>query len=369
MAWGKAPDPTAELKEYLKNKKIPGGAWLLCGEEAYLSCYYKAALRSLIIPDPDMGYFDHIRLSGGKAGSNPSVPGVSRPEGGLAAQVQDACAGLPVMTEHKLIEIEEPCFKDMSPTELKDLCTVLSSLEDYPYVTVVIHCAEEEFPTADYRAPQGTVWKSLEKAGVRIVPFRMQDERRLTAWCGKHFASEGIVPAPGATELMIARVGKSMAALASEMEKLCCYAHSHGSNTVSQEDITAICAVTENSLEFGIASAVRNRDIPALFREYNVLKHRKEEPLNLFFQISSAVTDLWRVKNAAADGLSAEDMMRRFRMKEYPLRLTRQGADRYSPAELDTLMSLCAETDLALKTSVCDGYLLIERLICAVARR
>ncbi len=357
MAYQKMPDKAALLKEKLKAKGPFGGAWLLCGEESYLSRHYRALLCEALIPDPDMGYFDHIHLTGAKQAATP-----------LSASVASAVASLPVMNEYKLIDIAEPYFFDMTPSELKAFCAVMESLGSYPYATVLITCAEEEFPT-DFRAKTSATWKALEKAGVNIVPFEHQSEARLTPWCQKHFASEGITPKDSAIPAMLSRVGTSMTALVSEMAKLTAYAKTNGKATVSEEDVLCICAATEEGADFGIQAAVRARDTQALMREYSVLKQQKTEPMLLFFQISSAIGELYRVKTALSEGYIREDIARFYKMKDYPLRLAIAGAENYSLEALTRLNTLCAETDLALKSTKGEPYLLIERLICAISRR
>lgn len=362
MAYTKAPDPTAILKEKLKAKGAMGGAWLLCGEEMYLAMHYRAQVREKLIPDPDMGYFDHIHLSGRKTGGVP-----------LSASVATAIASLPVMNECKLIEISEPAFSDMEPSELKALCEVLSSLGDYPHATVLMLCAEEEFPS-DFRARRSEIWLSLEKAGVHIIPFEKQSEAKLMPWCHKHFTSEGIAHENGVIEAMIGRVGTSMTALAAEMAKLTSYAKANGKQSVSPEDVALVCSTTEESADFGIPSAVRARDTQALMREFTVLKQQKAEPMLLFFQISAAISELYHVKLAAEEGYVREDIVKMMykmhnKMKEYPVKLNIAGAQNYSLEALSRLMRLCAETDLALKSAAGEPYLLVERLICSISRR
>lgn len=361
MAYLKAPDKVAQLKEKLNKKGPLGGAWLLCGEESYLSMYYRTLVRKKLIPDPDMGYFDHIHLTGGKQNVSP-----------LSASVAAAVASLPVMNESKLIEISEPAFSDMAPSELKAFCEVIESMGDYPHATVLICCAEEEFPI-DFRAKTGAVWKALEKAGVQIVVFDRQSEAKLTPWCQRHFASEGITPTQGAVSAMLGRVGTSMSALAAEMEKLSAYAKINGKTAITEEDIALVCASTETGADFGIKVAVQARDTQALMYEYSVLKQQKTEPMLLFFQISAAIEELYRVKTALEEGYTRDDIGRMFertyKMKAYPLKLAIAGAENYSAEALTRLNILCAETDLALKSARGDAYLLVERLICAISRR
>ena len=362
MAYSKEPDRTAILKDALKSSDTPSGAWLLCGPESYLSEYYRSLLRKKVIPDPDMGFFDHIRLNG----SEKSADGE---ESSLAARLSSAMEGLPVMNESKLIEIAEPAFPDMKTAELKDFCTVLETLEDYPYVTVLILCAEEEFPT-DYNAQtRGAAWKALEKAGMHIIPFPRQTKAKLLPWCAKHFASEGIDAAQDVIDAMIDRVGFSMTALSCEMQKLCAYLHANGRATAAREDVALVCCSTDTAGDFAVSNAVRERDIGALTRVYTILKNEKAEAITLFFQISAAIHELWRVKQGLADGYSKEDLMRMLGIKDYPMRLAMQGCAKYPLDTLSRLIRLCAETDILLKSSPVDGYVLVERLICAMSAR
>ena len=362
MAYNKEPDRLAPLKDALKASGTPGGAWLLCGPESYLSEYYRSLMRKKVIPDPDMGFFDHIRLNGSEKPADGE-------ESSLAERLSSAMEGLPVMNEGKLIEIAEPAFPDMKAAELKDFCTVLEALPDYPYVTVLILCAEEEFPT-DYNAQtRGAAWKALEKAGMHIIPFPSQTKAKLMPWCAKHFASEGITAAPDVIDAMIDRVGCSMTALSGEMQKLCAYLLAGERNAASCEDVALVCSATDTAGDFAVSNAVRERDIGALTRVYTILKNEKTEAISLFFQISAAITELWKIKVGLADGYSKEELMRIHGMKEYPMRLAMQGCAKYTLETLTRLTELCAETDVLLKSTPVDGYILVERILCAMTAR
>lgn len=362
MAYSKEQDRLSPLKVALKASDVPGGAWLLCGPESYLSEYYRSLLRKKVIADPEMGYFDHIRISGSEKTGDDA-------ETSLAARLALAMEGLPVMNEGKLIEIAEPGFPDMRSAELQAFCEVLQQLPDYPYVTVLVLCAEEEFPTDYIAQVKGTAWKALEKAGMHIIPFPQQTKAKLMPWCAKHFASEGITAAPEVIDAMIDRVGFSMTALSCEMQKLCAYLQAHHRTAVTHEDIAFVCTSNDTAGDFALANAVRERDIAALCRVYTILKNEKTEPIVLFSQISAVISDLWRIKTGLADGVSREELMRMYGIKEYPMRLAVQGCKNYSLQTLDALTALCAETDVLLKSVPVSGYILVERLICALSVR
>lgn len=362
MAKPQAPDCLAPLKDLLKSPQTPGGAWLLCGPESYLSAHYLLLLRKKVIPDPELGYFDHIRIRG-------SDKGAMGEDESLADRLSAAAEGLPVMNEGKLIEISEPDFIDMKATELADFCAVIARLEELPYVTVAILCAEEEFPTTVYRAEQGTAWRALEKSGMHIVPFPLQTEAKLIPWCGKHFASEGIHADPGVISSMIARVGYKMTTLSGEMQKLCCYLHAHGRNTVSPEDIPHVCSAMELAGEFDLRNAIYSRDMDAILRVYRIRKNERVDARVLFYQIAGDITTLYRIKTGLADGYSKEELMKLYSMAEYPMRLAVSACAKYSAEALSRLAALCEETDVKLKSSPIDPYVPVERLLCALSGR
>jgi DNA polymerase III delta subunit len=133
--------------------------------------------------------------------------------------------------------------------------------------------------------------------------------------------------------------------------------------------VALVCCSTDTAGDFAISNAVRERDIGALTRVYTILKNEKTEAMSLFFQISSAINELWKIKAGLADGYSKEELMRIHSMKEYPMRLAVQGCAKYSLETLSRLAALCAETDVLLKSSPVDGYVLVERILCAMSAR
>ena len=204
---------------------------------------------------------------------------------------------------------------------------------------------------------------------MRIVPFPLQTEAKLIPWCEKHFASEGITAARPVISAMIARVGCPMTSLAGEMQKLCAYLHAHGRTEATQADVLHVCASSEQAGEFDLRNAIYSRDIGALTRVYRVRKNEKVDAMSLFFQISSAIGDLYRVKLGLSDGYSKEELMRICKMKEYPMKLAVAACAKYSEETLTTLARLCEQTDIQLKSSSIDPYIPVERLICAMSQR
>jgi len=51
------------------------------------------------------------------------------------------------------------------------------------------------------------------------------------------------------------------------------------------------------------------------------------------------------------------------------MRLAMQGCAKYSLDTLARLTALCAETDILLKSSPVDSYVLVERILCAMSAR
>ena len=85
-------DQIKALDQRLKSGSVRG-AYLFCGEEEYLKRHYLTNVRNLLVPDPDLGVFDAIRID------------ASRMElEALPAHIEQAIATPPMMQAQKLVE-------------------------------------------------------------------------------------------------------------------------------------------------------------------------------------------------------------------------------------------------------------------------
>lgn len=158
-----------------------------------------------------------------------------------------------------------------------------------------------------------------------------------------------------------------MDTLSGELQKLSHYLQSEGRSDIRIDDIAEVCCSAEEAEAFGINTAVIQRNISRLFSEFKILKQQKTEAITLFFQITSALGDLARVKAACASGMTSAEAAKVLRLHPYKTKLLTEGAALYQTSELETLLESCLKTDLLLKQTSVNGYELVERLICQLS--
>ena len=153
-------DQIKALDQRLKSGSVRG-AYLFCGEEEYLKRHYLTNVRNLLVPDPDLGVFDAIRID------------ASRMElEALPAHIEQAIATPPMMQAQKLVEVHQTDFELLKKTEnkavLQDLCEVLKRVKNYDYAAVVFVCTSKEFFTG-YKWDHRHFWRNVATICKRCI--------------------------------------------------------------------------------------------------------------------------------------------------------------------------------------------------------
>ncbi|MFA6947595.1 MAG: hypothetical protein WCQ72_01295, partial [Eubacteriales bacterium] len=98
-----------EFKTELKKGLRRG--YLFCGDEEYLKRYYLRETRRAVIPDPAFDTFNRMILNA---------------ESYTPQRLEESLATLPVMSDRKLVILEELNLSDMNEDEFSGLCVILS---------------------------------------------------------------------------------------------------------------------------------------------------------------------------------------------------------------------------------------------------
>lgn len=348
-------DQIKALDQRLKSGSVRG-AYLFCGEEEYLKRHYLTNVRNLLVPDPDLGVFDAIRID------------ASRMElEALPAHIEQAIATPPMMQAQKLVEVHQTDFELLKKTEnkavLQDLCEVLKRVKNYDYAAVVFVCTSKEFFTG-YKWDQSALYRSLS-AVANVVLFARQSEAKLAPWCRRHFRHERVQIDETVTPALLAQCGNDMQTLYYEIQKLCMWAKARNKEMLTAADVARVCIYVSREENFGLNNALKRRDVTAALEQYRLQRTAKVEPTVLFAQISKLVGDLWQMKRAQAQGMRADQIAASFHVHQYVVQTTLSAARLFDDRTLDLLLEMCIETDRLLKSAPIPPDVLLERLIAA----
>lgn len=330
-------------------KKGLSGGFLFFGEEDYLKTHALKSAREAICADPSFALFNDFRLDA--IDYTPSA-------------LLDALMPPPMMAEQKIVTVSGLAIASMRPSELDDLCEVLSTLSEYDYNVLII-----SVPSG--LLEEGTLPKnpsaSFKKLAEYLVPVQFDaiSGNRLAAWVGKHFEHHGVRASAEVCSYLIEYAGKSMYVLASETEKLSYYCLANGKTEVTRADVENVSISVITTDAFSLANSLLDGKLDEAIDALSVMKFRRVDPVIILSEVSRVFCDLIAVKSLAESGTPQGEIARILKMNEYKAKIYANKAAGKSMARIRRAVELCSEADLSLKLSP-QGYTAIEKLICSL---
>lgn len=323
------------------------GVYFFYGEEDYLKAHALQGARQALCPDPSLEFFNNVKID--CSDFDPSA-------------LANALPTMPVMADKKLIELTGLNFSALKKAQEDELLASLRVAEEYDFNVIIIVASADGF---DEGRPPKQPSADLKKISAVAQPVRFprSTPAMLARWAQKHFEHNGVSAELSVCTEFVDFCGKDMYILASEIDKLSCYLLANGKSDVSRADIPEICIPDTGYDNFAFANAISDRRRADALEILWEMRRRKIEPTIIMGEIIKTFEEMLRIRLLSDDGASPRDISARLRVHEYRVSLylsTKITADR-----LRELLTMCAETDLILKSSS-QNYMPIERLICSI---
>lgn len=340
------------IKEDIFRKQLKSGlrgGYLFFGEEDYLKSFSLRAAREALAGEETFAVFNDVQIA---------------PIDYTPAALLNALTPPPMMAEQKIVTVNGLAISAMKPSELDDLCEVLSTLSDYDYNVLIISVPAGLIDEGNLPKRPSAILTRLSEY-LTPVRFEAVTGARLVSWVGKHFSHHGVSATGEVCSLLIERCGRSMFTLAEETKKLSFYVLSHGRSTVLAEDVRAVSVSVVESDAYALANAILDGKYSAAIDALSVMKFQRVEPVIILGEVSRVICDLVSVKALQEQGLPTPEIAATLKMNDYKARLYASAASSKPYARLKRALLLCSEADLSLKLSM-QGYTAIERLICTL---
>lgn len=334
-------------------KKEPAGAYLFCGEEAYLRRAFQGELRKKLLTDPDFDTFNHIIREGTEIDY-----------AALRADLETP----PFFAPSKLVEWQGADLSSPKDGDYDRLAELVRGLEDAPGVSLLITVLPGGLDLGTPKRPSAACTKL--SALFTLVNFERSTEPQLLGWLARHFAHEGVNTEPGVPRLLLSRAGRSMDVLANEVEKLAAYVKAHGRNTVTEEDVRYVSVTTTEADAFGLTNALLDRDAAGAFRALSDMRARRVDPTIILAQVSRLYGDLLSIALLLAEGQNTASIASLLSMNRYRADLYTKSAAKRPVAALREAVRLCTDADRRAKTTFgVDPDALIDRLVAELSHR
>lgn len=303
--------------------------YLLFGDEPFLVGSYKKRLREAIAGDDTMNfnYFE---------GKNPDV-----------REIISLADTMPFFAERRLILIDGSGFFKSVPEEL------LTYLPETPDTTCMIFCESE----VDKR---NRFYKKVKELGY-AAELGKQNSDQLMKWAAGILSKDGKKITRPTLEYFLERTGDDMENIRMELEKLVCY--TMGREVIEKADIDAIGTVHVTSRIFEMVAAITAGNTKKALELYEDLLTLKEPPMRILFLIARQFNQLLQVKEMAAQGKDKSAIAGRLKIPPFAASKLMAQARSFTKEQILSYVTLCVESEEAVKTGRLIDRLAVELLI------
>ena len=316
------------LNQDIKEKSFKK-IYLLYGDEPFLVGSYKKKLREAITGGDTMNfnYFE---------GKNPDVK-----------EIISLADTMPFFADRRLILVDGSGFFKSAQEELA------AYLPQMPDTTCLVFAESE----VDKR---NRLYKRVKELGY-AAELNKQDTAQLMRWAAGILGRDGRKISRPVMEYFLERTGDDMENIRMELEKLVCY--TMGRDVITKEDVDAVGTVHVTSRVFDMVAAIVAGNTTKAMDLYEDLLTLKEPPMRILFLIARQFNQLLQIKELTAAGKDKGAMASALKVPPFAVGKLTAQARAFTRDQILSWVTLCVETEEAVKTGRLSDRLAVELLI------
>ena len=316
------------LNQDIKEKSFKK-IYLLYGDEPFLVGSYKKKLREAITGGDTMNfnYFE---------GKNPDVK-----------EIISLADTMPFFADRRLILVDGSGFFKSAQEELA------AYLPQMPDTTCLVFAESE----VDKR---NRLYKRVKELGY-AAELNKQDTAQLMRWAAGILGRDGRKISRPVMEYFLERTGDDMENSRMEQEKRVCY--TMGRDVITKEDVDAVGTVHVTSRVFDMVAAIVAGNTKKAMDLYEDLLTLKEPPMRILFLIARQFNQLLQIKELTAAGKDKGAMASALKVPPFAVGKLTAQARAFTRDQILSWVTLCVETEEAVKTGRLSDRLAVELLI------
>ena len=316
------------LNQDIKEKSFKK-IYLLYGDEPFLVGSYKKKLREAITGGDTMNfnYFE---------GKNPDVK-----------EIISLADTMPFFADRRLILVDGSGFFKSAQEELA------AYLPQMPDTTCLVFAESE----VDKR---NRLYKRVKELGY-AAELNKQDTAQLMRWAAGILGRDGRKISRPVMEYFLERTGDDVENIRMELEKLVCY--TMGRDVITKEDVDAVGTVHVTSRVFDMVAAIVAGNTKKAMDLYEDLLTLKEPPMRILFLIARQFNQLLQIKELTAAGKDKGAMASALKVPPFAVGKLTAQARAFTRDQILSWVTLCVETEEAVKTGRLSDRLAVELLI------
>lgn len=214
-------------------------------------------------------------------------------------------------------------------------------------------------PKIDQKQTRSKWFKALDKNGA-IIQVWPVNEQRLPPWVEQRMRQKGLTPSTEVIQMLSERVEGNLLAAAQEIEKLLLL---YGPGIITAEQLAASVADSARFDVFTLVDAALQGKAGRCVRILQGLKNEGTPSAVVLWALSREIRQLAQIAYEARAGVPMGKIFADYRIWDKRKPIVSQGLKRLPLRQWQSLLSICAEADLAVKgQNKKDSWLLLEEI-------
>ena len=269
-----------------------------------------------------------------------------------ANEAEDFMETLPVMNDRKMLVFKKCGLFEGNIKNKAQWEKLFSSVA--PYNCVIIW---EKLPEKGKKA--NTVRKAAISGGAVVVEFPLRNESVLKNWVAKIAAASGKTIDHKNATYLINSLERNMHSIKTEFEKIIAFSKD---TQITREDIDAVIIKPAAENVYALIDAIFDGRREACYNLLYSLRALREEPVALLTLLSSQLITIYKAKLYLLSGENYSSTVSRLGGGFVAEKSTRK-ADKIKLENIQTLISLCQESDRKIKSGLLGGWAALETII------
>ena len=318
------------LKRDLQEGRVQS-IYLFYGEEGYLRSQCVDMVKSALFPEDDT--MNITAFSG---------------EHLTEKAILDLADTMPFFADRRLIIVEDSGFFTAAHDELAAYIA-----KGIPETTCLIFSESK----ADSRMK---LFKAAAKAGM-TMEMTLPREQHLAGWLAKLARAAGKNISADVLEHFLEISAPDMVSMKNEMQKVLDYTGER--NTITRDDIDAVCTVNVENRVFEMIDAVAEKDSRTALRLYDALLTLREPPMRILYNMNSQFSRLYQIKDLLDKGLPIRAISDRTGIRDFIVRRSLRPCERFSLEGLREALEYGVQMEEDIKTGKITDSIAVETMI------
>lgn len=290
-----------------------------------------------------------------------------------AGLIEATGRALPFLAETRLVLVENLTESAAGRAVIDELSDLLKTLPDSSrLVFIETGLGEDDADGGDRKRLAGRQQVIRKLANLIENDPRGQVHvydlpRDLVRWLQDRAKQHGVSLDPAAARRLAERLGNALVLADTEIAKLAAY--TAGKRSISAADVDDLTPYAAEANIFHMVDALGQRSGEKAIRALRQLLDDGDEPLRIFALITRQYRLLLQIKELIEGGHSMGGAASALGLRDFVAKKLAEQARMYRLDQLERVMSLLLDTDIAIKTGHKDGQLALEELVVRLAGR